>query len=120
MGEWERTLVNRVNSVTQGTGPTEELDFKAVRAKYRKSFKATLKAKFTALQAAKIAAFKAQRDCFAFLMKVSASQACLTCSSSSTYATAITKIDENSSKMLFKKSVAKNLRDKCFPAIVGL
>ena len=115
MGEWERTLVN---SITQGTGPTEALDFKAVRAKYRKSFKATLKAKFTALQAAKIVAFKAQRDCFAFLMKVSASQACLTCSS--TYATAITKIDENSSKMKFKKSVAKNLRDKCFPAIVGL
>ena len=74
---WVREVIN---NITQGTGPTEDLDFKVARAKYRVKVKATLKAKFLALQATKLAAFKAQRTCFSFLMKVAASQACLTCS----------------------------------------
>ena len=73
---WVREVIN---NITQGTGPTEDLDFKVARAKYRVKVKATLKAKFLALQVTKLAAFKAQRTCFSFLMKIAASQACLTC-----------------------------------------
>ena len=65
--------IELINNVTQGTGETGDLDFKATRAKYRVMMKAKLKVKFAALQAAKLKAFKSQRECFAFLMKVSSS-----------------------------------------------
>ncbi len=112
---WVREVIN---NITQGTGPTEDLDFKVARAKYRVKVKATLKAKFLALQATKLAAFKAQRTCFSFLMKVAASQACLTCSKD--FANQIKSIDENTTKMSFAPAVATNLRDACYPAVVGL
>ena len=53
---WVREVIN---NITQGTGPTEDLDFEVARAKYRVKVKATLKAKFLALQVTKLAAFKA-------------------------------------------------------------
>jgi len=70
MTAWE---IEYINNITQGTGNTDDLDFRASRAKYRVLMKAKLSVKFAALQAAKLKAFKSQRDCFAFLMKVSAS-----------------------------------------------
>jgi hypothetical protein len=43
---WVREVIN---NITQGTGPTEDLDFAAARARNRVSVKAGLKAKFAAL-----------------------------------------------------------------------
>jgi hypothetical protein len=38
-----------LNNITQGTGPTEDLDFKGARIRNRKFIKAILKSKFVEL-----------------------------------------------------------------------
>ena len=68
-----------INGINMGKGDISEVEFNATRLQWRSRIKTGLTAKFAALQASKLRAFSAQKECFDLLLKMSGATGCLAC-----------------------------------------